>query len=118
MKTELNKQLSKLNSDLMFLKLQVANGQREGHLIRAEIKKVKELILDESKDERDIRVSDHAVIRYLERHGGMDIETIKKQIATDQLIELVSKMGGNGKYPIDDKQSVIMKDYVIVTLIN
>lgn len=28
-----------------------------------------------------IRVSDHAVLRYLERHGGFEIEKLREQIA-------------------------------------
>jgi len=62
-----------------------------------------------------IRVSDHAVLRYLERKAGLDVEAIRKSILESDLPAMVGALGGSGKFPINGYQ-VVLKDYTVVTI--
>tara|TARA_R110000803_G_scaffold174968_3_gene237525 strand:- start:129 stop:446 length:318 start_codon:yes stop_codon:yes gene_type:complete len=46
-----------------------------------------------------MRVTDHAVLRYLERVEGFDIEDLRRQLGESQTLKLASVLG-NGEYPI------------------
>jgi hypothetical protein len=62
-----------------------------------------------------IKVSDHAVLRYLERKAGVDVEAIRKSILESQLPTMVATLGGSGKFPVNGYQ-VVLKDYTVVTI--
>lgn len=66
-------------------------------------------------DAPSIRISDHALLRYLERRRGLDREAIEAEILTDQLIEQVRVLGGTGKF-VSDGRRVVINNYVIVTI--
>jgi hemerythrin-like domain-containing protein len=70
--------------------------------------------LDELKP-RAIKVSDHAVLRYLERKAGIDVEAIRKSILDSELPSMVATLGGSGKFPVNGYQ-VVLKDYTVVTI--
>lgn len=92
----------------------------------------------------EIVVSDHAIIRYLERVKGVDVElikeaegittacdyevicclkhahnidinSIKKEILTDKLKEMISIIG-DAKYPIGHGLRAIVRENTIVTI--
>lgn len=42
----------------------------------------------------EVVVSDHAIVRYLERVGGFDVERLRRQIA--EMVAPVAKLGGSG----------------------
>lgn len=65
----------------------------------------------------DIDVSDHAVVRYLERVQGWDIEALKATIVPPEIRALAEKMG-NGAYPVaGGKYKVRVQGGVVVTVI-
>ena len=65
--------------------------------------------------DQSLSVSEHAVIRYLERIEGVDIAAIEQKILTDKLRAMVKVLGGKGEYPVDGFK-VVLKDYKIVTV--
>jgi uncharacterized coiled-coil protein SlyX len=63
-----------------------------------------------------IKVTDHAVLRYLEREAGVDTQAIKAKILEDpELNRFVETLGGSGKFPVGGFR-VVMKDYSVVTI--
>lgn len=62
-----------------------------------------------------IKISDHAIVRYLERQCGVDVEAIRKSILESKLPEWVATVGGSGKFPVNGYQ-VVLKDYTVVTI--
>ena len=65
---------------------------------------------------RAVTVSDHAVLRYLERESGVDVQAIKDSILqSPALAGFVEMSGGSGKMPINGYQ-VVMKNYTVVTI--
>jgi hypothetical protein len=64
-----------------------------------------------------VRVSDHAIVRYLERVLRIDIDHVRGCILTEQ-VKLLHKQLGDGIYPSGkDDVEVVIKDKTIVTII-
>lgn len=65
----------------------------------------------------ETRVSDHAVIRYLERHFGIDVDDVlRKHILTDDIKSKINKIG-DCKIPIENDLAIIVKNNVIVSIV-
>ena len=67
----------------------------------------------------NIKVSDHALIRYLERVKGMDIEAIREEIIDDEIERQISILGGHGAYLNKDQSyRVRIQDNTAVTVMS
>lgn len=53
-------------------------------------KKITELLAEKTKAAQKPKVSDHAVLRYIERHIGIDVEAIRDQLLTPQVISAMN----------------------------
>ena len=70
------------------------------------------------KESDDVTISDHAVLRYLERVVGFDITQIKSEILTAEAAMAIKQLG-DGKYPVDlngNQYRAIVHDNVVVTI--
>lgn len=65
--------------------------------------------------EKGIVVSEHAILRYLERVCGIDMEKIKQEILPESTQRMVMTLG-NGTYPASSHK-VKIKDGVAITVI-
>lgn len=111
----LKTQLSIRRSEYELLKNEIALKQKESSDKRKIIDALeKEISIIESNQQ--LKVSEHAILRYFERVGGHDLQEIEDKIMTTELIEMVNKLGGNGVYPCDGF-SVKVKDFTIVTVL-
>lgn len=82
-----------------------------------QIKQIKKQIED-LENVKDIQLSEHAILRYLERVEGFDIDKIQNIIITEELKEQVETLGGNGVFPLGKTGNTIrLKNYTIVTII-
>lgn len=112
----LRSQVSTLETDVGLLKGEIASKQRSLEVKMNEIKRLKEE-MKKIDDTTQIKVSEHAMLRYLERVHGLDLKNAEETIVTDKLKSMVDTLGGSGTYPIDGFQ-VVMKNYTITTVIN
>ena len=64
-----------------------------------------------------IKVSDHALIRYMERVMGVDIPAIKDGLIEAELAKLIAMARGEGKVKYMGK-TYALKNYTIKTIIN
>ena len=62
-----------------------------------------------------IVISEHAILRYLERVGQIDMERIKSEILPEEVGEICKRFGGNGKFPTKTHQ-VIVKNNIVTTV--
>ena len=62
-----------------------------------------------------IFVSEHAMLRYIERVLGIDLKEIERRILTDEVKEQY-KIVGNGRFPINDEFRALIRDNVVVTI--
>ena len=78
-----------------------------------------EKLLNEIKSlsKQEVIVSEHAVLRYLERVKGIDLNSIKKEILSDYTLKFIEKLKGNGVFPNEKGFSLKVKDNVVITII-
>ena len=62
-----------------------------------------------------LKVTDHAVVRYLERILGYDIDLIRDAIATKAIKAQIKKLGPNGEF-INGNHRVVIKNSTAVTV--
>lgn len=75
--------------------------------------KIDKLMLQNKK----LTVSEHAIIRYVERVLGINIEDIENKILNQTTYHLVEELG-NGRYPCNNGQfMIVVKDGCVVTVI-
>lgn len=60
-------------------------------------------------------VTEHAMLRYIERVFGIDLKELEGRILTSRLLEQVSQLG-SGKFPIDDGVKAVVKGNKVVTI--
>ena len=65
---------------------------------------------------KDPIVSEHALIRYLERAMDLDLEQLKSEILTPEVTKQI-KIMGNGKFPLGNGLRVVVKDNVVTTVV-
>lgn len=64
-----------------------------------------------------ITVSDHCMIRYMERVMGVDIEYIKSQVLSSSVIEAIIAVNGNGEISLSDGEKLIVRDFKAITIV-
>jgi len=68
-----------------------------------------------SASSEEIIISEHAMLRYIERALGVDLDAMKKEILTEALIAGVA-FCRSGKFPIKDGIKAVVKNNVVVTI--
>ena len=62
-----------------------------------------------------IIVSEHAIIRYLQKKYGLDLDELRREIVPHEVAKGISKLG-SVKFTIRDSHRLIVKDNVVVTV--
>ena len=117
MATVLDKQLKILEADLVEIKLGISQLSKQQTIKEKEISDLKTKIADSHVTgliEGQYQITDHALVRYFERVQGVDIGKIKREIFTDDVVELIQTFG-SGKI-IKDGFLIVVKDKVIITI--
>ena len=113
----LQSQVARLEADLLTCKSILREKNAECETITKNIKRIKGLIksLTESPD---LIISEHAILRYLERVNGINLEDIKNEILTESFKKVVETLG-EGKIPLDNHPGIIaiVKGNTITTII-
>lgn len=116
------------NNNLKSLQTQYNNLEAQLKVKRQEFENAKEIIskLQSQRDKvrneimniensDEIVISEHAIIRYLERVKQFDISAIKKDILSDEVVSMVKTLGRTGKYPNGNFRLVI-KNGIVTTV--
>lgn len=110
----LQSQHKKLLLEAEFLKIQLQNIQDEYIFKKKQADEIRIEMLKAAKTET-IKVSEHAILRYLERVKGLNIEEIEKEIVSEEIIKFVEQLGGSGQYP-NKGFNVLMKNFTVTTI--
>jgi len=103
--TKLAAKLNTANDDLRTAKNSVAS-------INHKLKGIREQLANGSDG---VVVSEHAMLRYIEREKGIDLKLIKAEILTDTVKEQI-KVIGSGKIPLCNL-NLIVKNKIIVSAV-
>lgn len=68
------------------------------------------------KETKELRISEHAVLRYMERIMKIDLTEIERELLTDDLRLRVRTLGGSCEIKKQD-YTIVIKDYIIITII-
>lgn len=111
----LKSQLKFIADDADSLKNDIDNKTIEYNKKLQQIKNINSEIrkIDNNKK---LKVSEHAIIRYFERVKGFDISKIEDEILNDTVLDMVEKLGGSGRYPNNGYQ-VVLKNLTVTTII-
>ncbi len=110
--------LKQKRSQLQALMLSGADGLRHSHRmarLRGVITKTQQALTRANAGESALRASDHAILRYLERAKGVDVEAVKAEMLTDEMEERALEFH-SGEFPAADGSYYLnVKDFVVVT---
>lgn len=69
---------------------------------------------------RRLRVSDHALLRFFQRVGGMDIEGVRSALETSfqRAADAAAAMGGGDHYIMADGMMYLVRDAVVITVLD
>lgn len=112
---QLNSLKRKCEAEVNVLKIDSDN-------IKNEIKQKKKYLAEINKQIKEINsksdliISEHAIIRYLERVLNIDINKLESELIPDKVKKQIAILG-NGTYPIGDSHKIVVKDNTIITVI-
>jgi len=105
-KTKLIEEVNALKTDLREVEKRLSNRKTKIKSIEASLKELNTTPY----------VSEHALLRYLERTFNLDLDAIKEKILTKESKLLIEKLG-NGKYPIENGRKIIVKNKCVVSVV-
>lgn len=114
-------ELKKLQSLLIKQKSEIDLIKRERQLINERLSvaernlKNTEEELKKLKTGNKIIVSEHAVLRYLERTMELDLKAVENEILSEEVVSQYRTLG-NGKYPVSNGCKAVIKDNVVITV--
>lgn len=114
-------ELKKLQSLLIKQKSEIDLIRRERQLINERLSvaernlKNTEEELKKLKTGNKIIVSEHAVLRYLERTMELDLKAVENEILSEEVVSQYRTLG-NGKYPVSNGCKAVIKDNVVITV--
>ena len=107
---------NKLQAERKQLNIEIQDKQKESSEMKSRIdmlqKKIEKL---KSKKPNDLIVSEHSLLRYIERVIGIDLEEIRAKILPDDKVSEIKAMG-NCSYGLGD-HTIKVKDGVVVTVL-
>ena len=111
--TSLKKRISKIDVEIEEIKAEQRRQSTQINSLMTERQKLNDMV--ESLIPKKLIVSDHAILRYIERIMGIDVDSIRNTIANDKVQELVNTLG-DAKVPIGDGAYAVVKNHSIVTI--
>lgn len=68
-----------------------------------------------AKRSPDVVISDHSIVRYVERVIGIDVDWLKNNILPENLRAGVKSLG-DGRYPVNE-HVIVVRDNTVVTVL-
>jgi hypothetical protein len=109
--TSLRKRVSKIDVEIEEIKAEQRRQSTQINQLMAERQRLNDMI--ESMIPKKLNVTDHALLRYIERVMGIDIEDIRNKIVNTQVETMVATLGdsnvplGGGVYAVVRNQQVV-----------
>ena len=113
---ELQKELIKKKEAQFQARLDFLNCQRKLSLAGEEIKSLENRIKLQQKEHFQIEITDHAIVKYCERILEINIQKIKADILSENVIKNIKELGGQGEF-ISKNCILKMQNNKVVTII-
>lgn len=116
-------QLEKVKVEIVAKQNDLKEHSKQLSAIQKEINNLKDKQVGLEKDVNEIMncklelvVTEHAILRYLERSSCINIEDVKSKIMSENVIKQFAVLG-NGQYPIANGLRVVIRGNTIVTVV-
>jgi len=107
---------NKLQAERKTLNIEIAEKQKESAAMKKKIDYLQSAIEKlKKKTPSNIVISEHAMLRYIERVLGIDLNELQNKIIPSNKLDEI-KLIGNGTFSINNHK-VTVKDGVVVTVI-
>ena len=111
MTKDLKQELNDKELEVEALKAQLRGKQKELNKLETAYKHL--------CDSRELKVSDHATLRYMERIEGIDVDYYRDKILDKEILRQVERLGGNGTYVSEDRSyRVRIENNTVLTVIS
>jgi hypothetical protein len=105
--------IKRLEAEASVLSSEVKTKQRRLSDLQAAIAKEKAAL--DAAQTKTITMSEHAMLRLIQRRHGVDLQELAQTVITDKLRASVATLG-DGKHPIEGGGRAVIRDNVIVTI--
>jgi len=114
LKAQLQEQRNKLQVQQKLLNAEIHEKQQEATSLKSRISTLqKEIDKIKYNNTDEVIISDHAMLRYIERVLGIDIEELKRKIVPSDKLSAKSIM--NGSYSFETHK-IVVKNNTVVTV--
>lgn len=113
-KKKLESELNELGKEVDDLSLEVKSSSAKLEDKSSQLSELKDKLRCLKKAER-IKITDHALLRYIERMLGIDVDKIRNEIINDKTRYQVYILG-DGKYPVDNNHFAVIKNNTLITV--
>lgn len=108
-------QLTANQAELNKAKQVLSDAQRAVEIITQTSNRIKKEMNDIRKKDAAIIVSEHAIIRYMQRVMGINLKELETQICPPDVSTLAKQMR-SGKFPVSGSHQVIVENGTVVTV--
>jgi len=112
---QLQSRKAKLEIKIKDLQKTAREGQSDYDKAMGQMKAIENEI--KSFADVEVVVSEHAILRYMERVMGFDLEMVRTAILSPDNLMMIKKLGA-GKYPLPGGGRIVVKDNVIVSIVD
>lgn len=105
-------QLSKAQADEKAKKETLAAASRDHNAARERVAALERQIATATQEPH---VTEHALLRYIERIYGVDLEEMRRQILTPTTVTAIRTLG-SGKYPLSGGGKAVVKGMSVVSI--
>lgn len=109
-------QLAKLEAEHRILSDEVKEKQKQFSHLKSRIDELKNRISSAQDKNSMPIISEHAMLRLLERVYGFDLDELKKKVLTDSVVSII-KFGKSGEVPLPVGGRAVYKNNVIVSIV-
>lgn len=119
----MTEQINHLKNQLIELDYELAKIKADKLRAEKEYKKILDKVLDirkyidelEKVENATIRITDHAILRYMERFQKFDPEPIKQVILDKINLDDLKTLGGTARIKIDNMR-IVLDNYTVITV--
>jgi len=113
---QLSSRLNEARSELEAERLRQREINAKVGSLESRIHKLQEQIKIYTQGEKGLTITEHAIIRYLERVIGLNIEELKNKIVPSDVLEKIKSLGGSGSFPVEGC-TLKVKGYTVVSIV-
>lgn len=63
-----------------------------------------------------VRITDHAIVRFLERVHGLNLNEVRRQMTSNGVGELIRTLK-SGRFPLGNGAKLVVQDSVVITVV-